>query len=166
MLRLSVCSCSFRFYPPVGVSPCLWCRTVLCCDVLFVCSWFRHCIDCRLLLYGWLGLLCLLCAAGSFTVLWLFTARHLYCWLKLYCVLTFLYSKRTVLFTVCAYWLLPAVWLFLLNCCILPLFVWSLLVGKRFPVVRELRGVIVRLVAGRGIGRGWVVGFILWISFF
>jgi len=29
-----------------------------------------------------------------------------------------------------------------------------------------LRGVIVRLVAGRGIGRGWVVGFILWISFF
>jgi len=72
--------------------------------------------------------------AGSFTVLWLFTARHLYCWLELYCVLPFLYSKRTVLFTVCAYCLVPAVWWCLLYCCILPQFVWTFLVGKRFPV--------------------------------
>jgi hypothetical protein len=51
MLRVSVCSCSFRIYPPVGVRPCGWWLSVLCCDVLFVCSRFRHCIDCRLLLY-------------------------------------------------------------------------------------------------------------------
>jgi hypothetical protein len=38
MLLVTVSSCSFRFYPPVGVSPCVWCRSMLCCDVLFVCA--------------------------------------------------------------------------------------------------------------------------------
>jgi len=37
VLRVLVCSCSFRFYPLVGVSPCGWCRSLLFCDVLFVC---------------------------------------------------------------------------------------------------------------------------------
>ena len=38
MLRVSVRSCSFLFYPPVDVRPCGWCRSVLCCDVRFVCA--------------------------------------------------------------------------------------------------------------------------------
>ena len=108
MLRLSVCSCSFRFYPPVGVSPCLWCRTVLCCDVLFVCSWFRHCIDCRLL-YICLGLLCLLCEAGpslhcdcslqgTCTVDWSYIA---YCHSSTVSVMCYLIYVRTGLFLLC-----------------------------------------------------------------
>ena len=69
MLWVLVCSCSFRFYPLVGVSPCGWWRllllpcavslcvagsftvfTVRCCytvDWVFlftVCSWFFRCI--------------------------------------------------------------------------------------------------------------------------
>ena len=34
MLQVSVCSCSLMFYPPVGVSPCGWCLSELCCDEL------------------------------------------------------------------------------------------------------------------------------------
>jgi len=79
MLRVSVCSCSFLFSPPVGVSPCVWCRSVLCCVVLFVCAAGSvtvltvgccYTADCVFLL---------LCEALSFTVLWKYTARHLYC---------------------------------------------------------------------------------------
>jgi len=67
-----------------------------------------------------------------------------------------------VLFTVCAYWLVPAVWWCLLHCCILHCLsdpsCWKKVSGGP-----ELGVVIVRLVAGRGIGRGWVVGIILWL---
>ena len=140
MLRVSVCSCSFLFYPPVGVSPWEWCSSVFYCDVLFVCV----AGSVTVLTVGCCNtadwVFCLLCEAGSFTVLWLFTAMHVYCWLDLYCVLPFLYCKRTVLFTVCAFWLVPAVWWCLLHCCILPLFVWSFLFRKRFPVVLSWGG--------------------------
>jgi len=160
MLRVSVRSCSFLFYPPVDVRPCGWCRSVLCCDVRFVCAAGSvtvltvgccYTVDC---------VFCLLCEAGTFTVLWLFTAMHLYCWLELHCVLPFLYSKRTVLFTVCAYWLVPAVWWFLLHCCILPLFVCSFLVGKRFPVVLSWDGSLcVRWLVGVLVGLGLFCGY-------
>ena len=140
MLRVSVRSCSFLFYPPVCVSPCGWCRSVLCCDVLFVCaagSVIVLTVGCCYIA-DWVFVFAVW--SWSFTVMWLFTARHLYCWLVWYCVLPFLYSKRNVLFTVCAYWLVPAVWWCLLYCCILLLFVWSFLFRKRFPVVLSWGG--------------------------
>ena len=99
MLRVLVCSCSFRFYPLVGVSPCGWCRSLLFCDVLFVCVAGSVTVLTVGCCYTADWVFCLLCEAGSFTVLWLFTAMHLCYLLDLYCVLPFLYSKRNVLFT-------------------------------------------------------------------
>ena len=67
-----------------------------------------------------------------------------------------------MLFTVCAYWLVPSVvvcsaLLYIATVClILPC--W-----KKFSGGPELGWVIVLLVAGRVIGRGWVVGLILWL---
>ena len=160
MLRVSVCYCSFQFYPPVGVSPCVWCRSVLCCVVLFVCAAGSVTVLTVGCFYTVNWVSCLLCEAGSFTVLWLFTAWHFYCWLELHCVLPFLYSKRTVLFTVCAYWLVAAVWWCLLHCCILPLFVCSFLVGKRFPVVLSWDGSLcVRWLVGVLVGLGLFCGY-------
>ena len=96
-----------------GVAQCCVAMCCLCVQLVPSLYWLSSVV---ILLIGLFGLLC---EAGTFTVLWLFTARHLYCWLELYCVLPFLYCKRTVLFTVCAYRLVPAVWWCLLHCCIL-----------------------------------------------
>jgi len=76
--------------------------------------------------------------------------------------LPFLYNKRTVLFTVCAYWLVPAVvvssvLLYIAAVCLFLPFWENVSSGS------ELRVVIVRLLAGRGIVRGWVVGLTLWL---
>ena len=78
MLRVLVCSRSFRFYPLVGASPCGWRRLLLCCHVLFSCVQLVPSL-CSLLgvVILLIGSCCLLCVAGSFTVLQTFTARHL-----------------------------------------------------------------------------------------
>jgi len=113
-----------------------------------------------------IGSFCLLCEAGSYTVLWLFSARHLYCWFELHCLLPFLYSKLTVLFTVCAYWLVPALWWCVLHCCILPLFVWYFLVGKRFPEVPSWGGSLsVWWLVWVLVGAGWLGLFCGYWSF-
>ena len=119
MLRVSVCSCSFRFYPPVGVSPCVWCRSVLCCDVLFVCA------------AGSVTLLTVVCCYTANWAIWFAvwswyfhcivadTATHFYRWLEYiaYChsstvsVLCYLLYVRTGFFLLCGRVLCTA-----LNC--------------------------------------------------
>jgi len=69
MLRVLVCSRSFRVYPLVGVSPCGWRCSLLCCHVLFSCVQpvpSPYSLSGVVILL--IGSFCLLCAAGSFTV--------------------------------------------------------------------------------------------------
>jgi hypothetical protein len=79
MLPVPVRSCSFLFYPPVAVRSCGWCRSVLFCDVLFVCAAGSVTVLFVGCCYTAYWDFCLLCETGSLTVLWLFTARHLNC---------------------------------------------------------------------------------------
>ena len=62
-----------------------------------------------------------------------------------------------MLFALCMRLLVLSVWSCLLHCCMLPLFVCFILVGKAISGPK-LGWVIVILSAGRVIGRGWVVG--------
>jgi len=98
---------AFLIFPVLSA---VWCQSmcvvslsvVLRCAVC-VCSWFRHCIDCRLLLYCWLGLyvfcvklvLSLYCGCslqGTCTVDWSYIA---YCHSSTISVLCYLLYVRT-----------------------------------------------------------------------
>jgi len=133
-----------------------------CCVAMFclcVCSLFLHCIDCRLLLYCWLGLfvycaklvLSLYCGCslqGTCTVDWSYI---MYCHSSTVSVLCYLLYVRTGLFLL---------WWCVLHCCILPLFVWSFLAGKSFPVV---------LSWGGSLSFWWLVGLLVgvgWLGLF
>ena len=82
--------------------------------------------------------------------------------LEFYCVLPFLYSKRSVIYCMsvlacsCCVVVSSALLYIATVCLIFPC--WKNVSGGP-----ELGWVIVLLVAGRVIGRGWVVGLILWL---
>jgi len=119
MLRVSVRSCSFLFYAPVDVRPCGWCRSVLCCDVLFVCAagsvtvltvgccytvnWV-FCVCCVKLV---LSLYCGCSLQCTCTVDWSYIA---YCHSSTVSVLCYLLYVRTGLFLLCGSFFCTAVY--------------------------------------------------------
>ena len=87
---------------------------VLC----LLCGWIFHCVVCGI-------------------------AKHLYCWsggLFFYNAEFLLYRGCTVLYALCMRLLVLSVWWCILRCCMLPLLVGYVLVGKRLSVVLSWGG--------------------------
>ena len=84
---------------------------VLC----LLCGWVFHCVVCGI-------------------------ARHLYCWSGVYYVEFLNYRGRTVLYALCMWLLVLSVCWCIVRCCMLPLLVCYVLVGKSLSVVLSWGG--------------------------
>ena len=159
----------FLFFPVLSAG---WCQSMcvmslsvaLRCAVC-VCSRFRHCIYCRLLLYCWLGhLVCCVklvhslywdCSLqGTCIVNW---SSIVYCNSSTVSLLCYLLYVRTGLFLLCGGVFCTAVYC---TVCLI------LLVGKRFPVVLSWEwSLSVWWLVGVLVGDGWLGLFCGYWSF-
>jgi len=105
--------------------------------------------------------LCLLCGCIFHCVL-CGTARHLYCWSEFYYVEFLHYRGRIVLYALCVLLLVLLVWWCIVRCCMCATACLLRPCWEKVLGVPKLGWVVVILLVGRGIGRGWVVGLFLW----
>ena len=158
MLRVSVRSCSFLFYAPVDVRPCGWCRSVLCCHVLFLCvagsftvftvgccytvDWvfFVYCVKLVLSLY------CGCSLQDTCTIDWSYIT---YCYSSTVSVLCYLHCMYILAFSFCV--VASSALLYISTVClILPC--W-----KRFPVFLSWSGSLsLSWLVGVLVGAGWL----------